>query len=89
MRRATHSAPERELVKRNEKSREKSHTRQVRDIHHQDITATTFEEISDMLKNVFFPPPPAANLSDGVDFSYPVQAECLAVITKEEVASAI
>lgn len=54
-----------------------------------DEMANTFDDKIAMLKNSFFPPPPAADPSDIENHVYPMPADCPAVVTEEEVLRAL
>ena len=54
-----------------------------------DQVADTFDQKAEMLKGVFFPAPPPADLSDIEGSFYPTSPHCLIIITKSEVSTAL
>ena len=54
-----------------------------------DQAADTFDQKAEMLKGVFFPAPPPADLSDIEGSFYPISPHCPIIITKSEVSTAL
>ena len=54
-----------------------------------DQVADTFDQKAEMLKGVFFPAPPPADLSDIEGSFYPTSPHCPIIITKSEVSTAL
>jgi hypothetical protein len=58
-------------------------------LHLNDRTATTFAEKAEMLREVFFPAPPPADLTDIEGSFYPTPTSCPLIITEREVEEAL
>ena len=54
-----------------------------------DQIADTFDDKAEMLKSIFFPAPPPADLSDIEGSFYPTSSHCPMIITKSEVSKAL